>query len=260
MNIHNMTLDELYSQAMHDDNTLALVIADKTKEAITKELEESNDELKIWIKENIEKTIESCVDEYLTTFQKDNENNYMFVQSVEDYAYLLNEYIEYTLTNDELVSHIDDYLSETRWHYPDYPTEAPAFKNIIWHIDEQMADIYCKFTDCQIEKLKELCILESNMAFDVDNINSAYNVTKDYIYTINFSEESYGNLQDHLEIFLPDCISSDDLNCNNCYITDDGEIMVEMYDMGLGWSINLQWLEGVIARIHLESQEESIND
>jgi hypothetical protein len=242
MLLNNHTTTELINLASTGSNDLALEIANR----LESDLEESTEELKTFAVEMVESKIEQAVERHLEEFKAEGME---FNNLAECYSHCVQDSIEHADIN-QFTEHLEHHMSETRWHYP---AVSEAFKHVYWRISEDVADLYAKFTDDQMKELREKALSEFDSAFD-ENAEHCMGIKTNYcIYYVAFGETLFCNLSD-LGIELPEHITTDDLNAGNCHICDDGDILASQEYDGIGWTINLEWLEGAIVEIVEDSE------
>ena len=251
MLLNNHTTDELISLASTGSNGLALEIATRLEADLKEATSDKIEELKTFAVEMVETKIEQAVDCHLEEFKSEGVE---FNNFAECYAETVADTIEHSPI-DRFIDHLDHHMSTETWHYP---AVSEAFRHVYWHIDESVADIYVAMNDNQVFELREKALLEFEFAFD-ENVEHAMGLKVNHcIYYATFGETMFCNLSD-LDIDLPAHITHDDINPNNCYLSGDGNILVlQDYD-GIGWSINLEWLESAIKEI-VEDSEEVFNE
>ena len=244
MLLNNHTTDELINLASTGSNDLALEIANRLESDLEECTNDKIEELKTFAVEMVEEKIEQAVDCHLEEFKAEGTE---FNNFAECYSHCVQDSIEHADLN-QFTDHLEYHMT-TEF----YECKLGATRQVEHHICERVANMYVLFSDEQMKALRENALLEFECAFD-ENAEHGMGLKQNHcIYFAVFGETQFCNLSD-LDIVLPEHITHDDLNPSNCCLCDDGDILVlDDYD-GIGWTINLEWLEAAIVEIVEDSE------
>ena len=251
-NLQNFTVNELATQADHDNNTLALHLLNRVETETAETLEELIDDQVEPLKEAYLTLLGEKINAYTEQWGKEFEKDgYEFVS----YAECFDESVANECNDTEkLCAHIEEVLTTEQYKCSGLDDKATWANHITVHIDQKAYDLYVGFSDDQMKELGELVSQDIPTYFDCDTYSGAY-LGKESFYSACYGEQE--NQLDGLDIFeeIPTnadnerIVSDDEINTNiDAYLSGDSLYLDLSYE-GIYWSINLDFLEQAILEV-----------